>query len=267
MSTENTALALALAALGQGGTGGGGQPTTVSVKIADTITGEAGTKASVLNIGTDTEVNLQFTIPEGKAGQNGIDGKDGENGKDGKAGSRWYSSTGKAGTDIPEGMVDGDFVLYSNGSIYSLVNGNLVKSNVSLAGSNWIVMNTLPTGIAPVGAKEGDCLLYSDCSVWRITGGRTVNTGVNLRGLQGVSPSITVKENTDDSYVLTIVTAEGSFDTPNLKGQGTTGEGVSPYEYAKDNGYTGTEEDFKKAYMNAIGITNNDDVVIDGGVL
>ena len=228
MSTENTALALALAALGQGGTGGGGQPTTVSVKIADTITGEAGTKASVLNIGT---------------------------------------GTGKAGTDIPEGMVDGDFVLYSNGSIYSLVNGNLVKSNVSLAGSSWIVMNTLPTGIAPVGAKEGDCLLYSDCSVWRITGGRTVNTGVNLRGLQGVSPSITVKENTDDSYVLTIVTAEGSFDTPNLKGQGTTGEGVSPYEYAKDNGYTGTEEDFKKAYMNAIGITNNDDVVIDGGVL
>ena len=259
MSVENTALALALAALGQGGSGSGGQPTTVSVKVAETITGEAGTKASVLNLGTDTEVNLQFTIPEGKTG---------EKGEAGKAGSRWYSSTGKAGIDIPEGMVDGDFVLYSNGSIYSLVEGNLVKSNVTLAGSSWIVMNTLPTGIAPIGAKEGDCLLYSDCSVWRITGGRTVNTGVNIRGLQGVSPSITVKENTSDSYVLTIVTAEGSFDTPNLKGQGAGGSGVSPYEYAKSNGYTGTEEDFKTAYMNAIELTNEaNDVVIDGGIL
>lgn len=258
MSVENTALALALAALGQGGSGGGGQPTTVSVKVAETITGEAGTKASVLNIGTDTEVNLQFTIPEGKVGENGLPGENG---------SKWYSSTGKAGIDIPEGMRNGDFVLYSSGSIYTLVNGVLEKSNVTLSGSSWIVMNTLPSGIAPIGAKEGDCLLYSDCSVWRITGGRTVNTGVNIKGLQGVSPSIVVKESTEDSYVLTVTTAEGSFDTPNLKGPTGTGGGENPYDYAKDNGYTGTEEEFKKAYVNAMNLTTGNDVVIDGGIL
>lgn len=35
-------------------------------------------------------------------------------------------------------------------------------------------------------------------------------------GEDGYSPSITVKESTDTSYVLTITDATGSFDTPNL---------------------------------------------------
>lgn len=37
-------------------------------------------------------------------------------------------------------------------------------------------------------------------------------------GKDGFSPIITVKTNTDTEYILTITTAEGSFDTPNLKG-------------------------------------------------
>lgn len=34
----------------------------------------------------------------------------------------------------------------------------------------------------------------------------------------GVSPSITVKTSTNDTYILTITDENGSFDTPNLKG-------------------------------------------------
>lgn len=34
----------------------------------------------------------------------------------------------------------------------------------------------------------------------------------------GISPSITVKTSTDDTYILTITDENGSFDTPNLKG-------------------------------------------------
>lgn len=37
----------------------------------------------------------------------------------------------------------------------------------------------------------------------------------------GISPSITVKTNTDDTYILTITDINGSFDTPNLKGSGS----------------------------------------------
>lgn len=39
-------------------------------------------------------------------------------------------------------------------------------------------------------------------------------------GQDGISPNISVKTNTNDEYVLTITDADGSFDTPNLKGQG-----------------------------------------------
>ena len=35
-------------------------------------------------------------------------------------------------------------------------------------------------------------------------------------GQDGFSPTITVKESTDSSYILTITNKDGSFDTPNL---------------------------------------------------
>lgn len=48
-------------------------------------------------------------------------------------------------------------------------------------------------------------------------------------GADGFSPEITVKENTPDSYILTVTTSEGAFDTPNLKGaQGEPGQDGAP---------------------------------------
>lgn len=47
------------------------------------------------------------------------------------------------------------------------------------------------------------------------------NPGTN--GTDGYSPTITVKENTSDRYVLTITDVNGSYDTPNLKGSGGGG--------------------------------------------
>lgn len=37
-------------------------------------------------------------------------------------------------------------------------------------------------------------------------------------GADGYSPTITVKTSTGDTYILTITTKDGQFDTPNLKG-------------------------------------------------
>lgn len=49
----------------------------------------------------------------------------------------------------------------------------------------------------------------------------TVLDGTN--GTNGFSPEITVKTSTDSTYILTITTEGGSFDTPNLKGGGSGG--------------------------------------------
>ena len=51
-----------------------------TVEVDSTVTGAAGTQASVVNVGTDTNAKLKFTIPRGNAGQDGADGRDGENG-------------------------------------------------------------------------------------------------------------------------------------------------------------------------------------------
>lgn len=42
-------------------------------------------------------------------------------------------------------------------------------------------------------------------------------------GADGFSPEITVKTSTSSEYILTIITEDGSFDTPNLKGSGGGG--------------------------------------------
>lgn len=55
---------------------------TISVVVQQTITGEAGTQASVKNSGTDTDVKLVFTIPKGDKGDKGDKGATGAAGKD-----------------------------------------------------------------------------------------------------------------------------------------------------------------------------------------
>ena len=57
-------------------------------------------------------------------------------------------------------------------------------------------------------------------------------------GADGFSPKITVKTSTGDTYILTIETADGSFDTPNLKGSGGGG-GASALSDLSDVDLTG----------------------------
>ena len=68
--------------------------------------------------------------------------------------------------------------------------------------------------------------------------GQTGATGqAGPAGSDGYSPTITVKTSTGDTYVLTITTADGSFDTPNLKGSG--GSGASAMSDLTDVDLTG----------------------------
>lgn len=63
-----------------------GEGETVSVAVQNTITGEAGTQASVTNAGTTTDVKLVFTIPKGDKGDTGAKGDKGDKGDTGAQG-------------------------------------------------------------------------------------------------------------------------------------------------------------------------------------
>ena len=68
-------------------TGGGGGTGTVSVQVGETTTGPAGSKASVVNVGDEQNVVLEFTIPQG------ANGAPGEQGPAGAAGAPGTSAT------------------------------------------------------------------------------------------------------------------------------------------------------------------------------
>lgn len=252
-----SALAFALAALGTEGSGGGGEGGTVSVRINQVFTIEPDEQARVENIGSDQQVVLNMYIPRGYQGKQGVAGQDGQNG------SKWYVSTETPGTNV-EGMVDGDFVLYStNGSVYQMVDGRLQNSNINLAGSQWILIDTEPTVDIPEGSKIGDIVVFNDGSCYTVAEDRLIATGINLTGPSGYSPSIEVKEETEDTYILTITNEDGSFDTPNLKATSSS-TSFDIYGYAQSIGYEGTEDEFKEAFLRALNFFTKKDTVVDG---
>lgn len=158
-------------------------------------------------------------------------------------------------------------MLYNGGEIYRVSeSGTYVNTNINIRGSRVIPVNTPPNPILTVDMRSGDVLIFNDGSMWRVASGVLVDTGLNIIGPAGFSPEIKVKSDTEDEYVLTITTSTGSFDTPNLKGTGTS-SGTTPYAYAQNLGYSGTQEQFNTAYMNAIGLTERSTgyVVLDGG--
>ena len=256
-SLSSSALFYALAALGnEGSGGGGGTGGTVSITVGEVKTGEPGTPVEIVNVGTSTDAIFNFTIPEGEPGVNGKDGTDG---------SKWYVSNSAPGT-IPTGIVlqENDVVLYSGSQVYQYKNNSLVDTQVTLRGSRWFFINTPPSTIVPVGDfKSGDIIVYNNYEIYRVTAGVLVDTGLNIKGPQGesgFSPTITIKEDTEDTYILTITTSEGSFDTPNLKGTGTSpSTSMNPYQYAVMLGYEGSKSDFDQIYLSLLS------GIIDGG--
>ena len=112
-----TALTYALAALNANGSGSGGGSGTVSVKITDTITLPSGEKAKVVNLGNDTEVLLQFYIPQG------LDG------------SQWYISSQTPGTNV-ENAKNGDLILYTTGDIYKIIDNIPIFQDINIIGQD-----------------------------------------------------------------------------------------------------------------------------------
>lgn len=73
-------------------------------------------------------------------------------------------------------------------------------------------------------SKESTMLVYDGAKGDTGATGATGPTGATgAAGEDGYSPTITVKTSTADAYILTITDANGSYDTPNLKGGGGSG--------------------------------------------
>ena len=87
-----TSLIYAMAALNGGNGGGGGEPGggTVSVNIGTVETLPAGESAYVSNSGDQENVILNFGIPQGIAGQAGVDG------------NKWWVSNNNPGTTVED---------------------------------------------------------------------------------------------------------------------------------------------------------------------
>lgn len=81
-----------------------GDPGFATITIGETITADAGTNATVMNVGTEQNVILNFVIPKGMDGQIGPIGPKGETGDKGETGAQGEQGIpGEIGPTGPKG--------------------------------------------------------------------------------------------------------------------------------------------------------------------
>ena len=85
-----------------GAPGADGKDGAATVQIGTVTTGAAGSQASVTNVGADNAAILNFTIPRGDTGAQGVPGPSGADGKDGTPGAAATVSVGQVAT-LPAG--------------------------------------------------------------------------------------------------------------------------------------------------------------------
>lgn len=95
----------------------GAPGAAATIQVGAVTTGEPGTQAQVVNVGTENAAVLQFTIPQGRPGADGMNGKDGQDG-----------APGPAGVGVPE-ISDGD-----EGKVMTARSGKAVWAESSGAG-------------------------------------------------------------------------------------------------------------------------------------
>lgn len=152
-----------------------------------------------LNKYIDTSIQAQGekgdTGEKGQDGLNGINGNDGKDGKNGLSAYEIWLNQGNTGTEI-------DFL-------------NSLKGDKGEQGERGLQGEQGIQGIQGEKGDRGD------------TGEHGADGKDGTNGVDGISPTISIAENTSSSYILTITDANGSFNTPNLKGADGTSGSVS----------------------------------------
>lgn len=119
----------ALAKIGQGGSG-----ETVSVQVSRTITGAAGTEASVINEGDGQNVRLVFTIPKGEQGVKGDKGETGPQGPAGPAGPVGpQGAKGETGLQGPQGPAGQNAPTIQTCVLYTNAEGKVTGGQITLS--------------------------------------------------------------------------------------------------------------------------------------
>ena len=111
----------------------------------------------------------------------------------------------------------GNIVLDNGSSLQVAVNSEELRGPQGFPGQNGfspIVNISKTSGVTTISIQDENGLHTSTVSDG--TNGIDGQDGVD--GQDGFSPTIVVKTDTSDEYVLTITTKTGSFDTPNLRG-------------------------------------------------
>lgn len=107
------------------------------------------------------------------------------------------------------------------GMLKSYINKTLVGMG-ALKGANCTIKSlTKSGGLTTVVFSWVDTDGTEKTSTMLVYDGTNGTNGTD--GIDGFSPTIIVKESTDSKYILTITDANGSYDTPNLKGSGGGG--------------------------------------------
>jgi hypothetical protein len=194
-------------------------------------------------VGTEKQWLASLKGADGADGKNGVDGKDGADGKDGSPGIPGVKGDkgdkGNPGVDGRDGADGQDGKSFTIKAQYSSVEALTADHPTGSAGdayfvgtSNnpdlyvWLTESAQWYNSGPIAGVKGD---KGDPGVDGVDGVDGVNGQNGLNGIDGVdgddgySPTVTVKTNTSDTYILTVTYKDAngvtqSYDTPNLKG-------------------------------------------------
>lgn len=155
----------------------------------------------------DTGISAQGEKGEkGDKGEQGLQGEKGERGEKGEPGIK--------GTDGKDGLSAYEIWL-SQGNT-----GTETDFLNSLKGEKGDKGEQGEQGIQGIQGEKGEQGEKGDKGDTGERGSDGVDGKDGINGADGFSPTIAVAENTSDRYILTITDANGTFNTPNLKGSG-----------------------------------------------
>lgn len=183
-----------------------------TITVGTVATGEPGTNVSISNTGSASNAILNFTIPKGEKGDPGEPGKDGENGYGVPLG-------GTAGQVLKKASdADGDTQWVDDEAFEPLIQPTISIGEVVTGEAG------TPASVTNSGTDINAVLNF------------TIPKGDNgYIGTDGFSPTIKENaDNTEDVYKLDITTKDGSFTTPNLKGESVEPEQNGVY-FMNDN--------------------------------
>ena len=126
-----------------GPTGPRGPQGPATITVGSTTTGEPGTNSQVTNSGTSENAILNFTIPRGATGPQGLQGETGATGPTGPQGLQ--GETGATGPTGPQGL-QGETPILEIGTVTTGEPGTQATASITGTAPNYILNLTIPQG-------------------------------------------------------------------------------------------------------------------------